>query len=206
MSALVEVNYAAEGPTDLAVARKLIRLAGGVPGADYSVRQGAAPGKDRLDRRLEAYNAAAQYAPWLILRDADGACAVELCARLLPCPSQGMRLRIVVPAVEAWLMADREGLASFLGIDANRLPSQPEDHNDLKSRLVREAMRSHKRHIKADLVPHPRSGRREGPGYAQQLIEFINESWRPERAARSSPSLRRAMRRLTELIDHFAVD
>ena len=36
MSALVEINYWAEGPTDRAVARKLILQAGGQPGADYA--------------------------------------------------------------------------------------------------------------------------------------------------------------------------
>ena len=62
MSALVEINYWAEGPTDRAAARKLIAIAGGSAGADYSRRRGAASGKDYLDANLGRFNLAARYA------------------------------------------------------------------------------------------------------------------------------------------------
>jgi hypothetical protein len=203
MSGLVEVNYAGEGPTDRAVARKLILLAGARPGADYATRRGAAPGKDRLDRKLDAYNAAARHAPWLVLRDGDGECAVSLRAKLLPNPSCGMRLRIVVPTVEAWLIADRDALAAFLGIRAATLPTHPEQHADLKAALVQAAADSRNREIRSDFMPATRSGRREGPGYATQLMAFIESDWSPQRAVSAAPSLGRAMARLREVVDLF---
>lgn len=204
MSVSVEVNYWAEGPTDRAAARKLIQLAGGAPGADYSQRRGAAPGKDYLDSRLRAFNAAAKFAPWVVLRDGDGECAKELSSRLLCQPSPGMQLRIVVPTMEAWLVADREAFAAFLGLRANELPERPELHAGLKELLVRTARNSRRRDIRIDFAPTSGSGRQEGPGYAQQLIEFINSTWSPARAAPSAPSLQRAVQRLTELVKFYS--
>ncbi|WP_457832571.1 hypothetical protein, partial [Staphylococcus aureus] len=61
MSQQVEIDYWAEGPTDRHVARKLIAAAGAIPGADYSARRGASPGKGYLDARIGAFNAAAQF-------------------------------------------------------------------------------------------------------------------------------------------------
>ena len=120
MSAVVEINYWGEGPTDRAAARKLIYVAGGAPGADYSKRRGASPGKGYLDTRLRAFNAAANHSPWLILRDGDGECPAELVQKLLFKPAKYMRLRVVVPSIEAWLLADRQSFAKFLSVDVSK--------------------------------------------------------------------------------------
>lgn len=200
MSGPVEVRYWAEGPTDRAMARRLIRAAGGMPGADFAQRRRAAPGKDRLDHRLAAFNAAARFAPWLILRDGDGECAAELKARLLPRPAPLMLLRIVVPSLEAWLLADREAFADLLGIAPAVVPSSPEQDADPEQTVLALANRSRSRDLRRDFLPADRSGRRIGPGYSSRLIEFIDGPWEPDRAARSAPSLRRALARLRELI------
>jgi hypothetical protein len=194
-----EIRYWAEGPTDRAAARKLIVTVGGRPGADYSERRSAASGKDRLDQKLPAFNAAARYAPWLILRDGDGECAVELAKRLLPRPAAGMCLRIVVPAIEAWLLADREAMAALLGVDGRSLPFNPENEIDPKQSLLNLVRRSARRPLHDDFLPRARSGRREGPAYAQRLIEFIVGPWCPQRAAARAPSLKRALERIAAL-------
>lgn len=201
MSMLAEVNFWAEGPTDRALARRLIREAGGRPGADYAQRRGASPGKDYLDKRLRAFNSAARFGPWLILRDGDAECPVELSARLIQNPSRWMRLRIVVPMVEAWLIADREALAGFLGVAVANIPVEPELIRRPKAAILELANRSRKRDIKADFLPWRHSGRVEGAGYASRLIEFIGEGWCPERAALAAPSLGRAIESLKDLIE-----
>ena len=175
----VRVNYWAEGPTDRAAARKLIEVVGGEPGDDYSGRRRALSGKDYLDDNLGRYNAAAQYAPWLVLRDADGECAKELATRLLANPAPKMRFRIVVPAIEAWLLADREAMAKFLGVDARRLPLAPEESADVKACVIELARRSSLRSVRAEMPPVPQSGRREGPGYATHLIDSTVARWQP---------------------------
>jgi hypothetical protein len=192
----VRVNYWAEGPTDRAVARKLIDAVGGEPGADYSRRRGATPGKAHLDANLRRYNAAAQIGSWLVLRDADRECAKELVSRLLPSPAPHMRFRVVVPAIEAWLLADGDAIAQFLGVDARRIPRAPEQIADVKGCMIEISRHSRIRTIRDEFLPVARSGRREGPGYATGLIEFINSSWSPNRALNNAPSLRRAVDRL----------
>ncbi len=196
----VRINYWAEGATDRAVARKLISHVGGEPGNDYSARRGASPGKDYLDRKIASFNAAAQFAPWLVLRDCDSECAAELAASLIVRPALNMRFRIVVHAVEAWLLADREAFAGKLAVAEGRLPRDPEAVNDVKGCVIELAQRSRSRHVREDLVPHAKSGRRVGPGYADFLIEFIDKTWHPQRASKNSHSLGRAITRLTTLV------
>ena len=195
----VRVNYWAEGPTDRFVARRIIAAAGGEPGDDYSARLRAAPGKDYLDAQLARFNAAARHAPWLVLRDGDGDCAVAVVTRLLPGPADYMRLRIINPAVEAWLMADREAFAGFLGVSVARVTADPESVIDVKREVVAIASHSRSRAIRDALCPDPRSGRRVGPEYATYLIEFVQNHWTVERARVGSQSLDRALRRVTEL-------
>ena len=192
----VRINYWAEGPTDRAAARKLIRHVGCEPGDDYSIRRKASPGKDFLDKRITSFNAAAHYNPWLVLRDGDGVCAADLSAQLLPRPAQYMCFRVVVPAIEAWLLADRQAFATALAVGATQLPEYPEDIVEVKRCVIELASRSRSRSVREDLPPRPQSGRHEGQGYAQFLIGFINETWHPNRAAKNAPSLRRAIKRL----------
>ena len=178
----------------------MIEAVGGEPGDDYSRRRGAAPGKDYLDANLVRYNAAARHSPWLVLRDADGACAKDLVAGLLTNPAPLMRFRIVIPAIEAWLLADREAIADFLGVEVRRLPRAPEQISDVKTCVIALARRSSVRQIREAMLPDPRSARREGPGYAISLTDFIVASWQPQRAAQNAESLRRAIDRLASVV------
>jgi hypothetical protein len=196
----VSISYWAEGPTDRAVARKLIYTAGAVPGPDYGTRRRAAPGKDYLDLNLGRFNRAAHHSSWLVLRDSDGDCASELAGRLLPSPARNMCFRLVVPAIEAWLMADRRALADFLAVAVDRIPGSPEEIDNAKGRLLEVARHSRSRSIREDFLPAPRSGRREGPGYASGLIGFINDRWDPARACDRADSLRRCIGRLGAMV------
>jgi plasmid maintenance system killer protein len=80
-----------------------------------------------------------------------------------------------------------------------RLPLDLEHITNIKTSLVDLARHSHSRHVREDLLPDARSGRRHGTGYSRFLIEFINDTWDPRRAARNAPSLKRAITRLASL-------
>jgi hypothetical protein len=159
-------------------------------------------GKDRLLKQLSAYNQAAKLAPWVVLvdLDRDGECAPSCCRKWLRRPAPGMCFRIVVRAVEAWLLADREELARFLGISVSPVPRQPETIDDPKQAMVGLARRSRKRKLREDIVPESGSGRAIGPRYSGRLIEFVNGYWRPDVAARLSDSLRRCRIRLRSIL------
>lgn len=191
------VSGAVEGMVDEAVLTRLVDEAGGRAGPIYGKN-----GKTHLRRVLGGYNNAARFAPWLVLvdLDEDAECAPPLVAVWLPAPAPMMRLRVAVRAIEAWLLADREQLAGFLGVAATRLPLDPDAVPDPKALLVDLARHSRRRDIREDMVPRSGSGRSVGPAYASRLIEFASTVWRPEVAAGCSDSLRRCRDRIAELV------
>jgi hypothetical protein len=192
---LTSVYGAVEGLVDEVVAQRLITEVGGQPTTIYGKR-----GKDYLRTRIGGYNNAARFAPWLVLVDLDDvACPAALCQDWLPRPSELMRFRVAVCEVESWLMADRERFARFIGVSQSQVPNAPDELPDPKARVIELARQSRRRDIREELVPHPRSGRHEGPLYTSRLVEFAHHSWRPRIAASLSESLRRCIARLAEL-------
>lgn len=194
------LSGAVEGPVDEAVLARLVREAGGVLGNVYG-RQG----KGKLVQRLPAYVHAARIQPWVVLldldRDAD--CVPPFLGRLPP-PPPSLCLRVAVRAVEAWLLADRERCAKFLGITPSRIPPRPEELGDPKRAVVDLARNSRHGQIRKDMVPRPESGRAVGPAYTSRLLEFIQDredGWRPQVAAESSESLERCQRCIRRLVE-----
>jgi hypothetical protein len=113
-----------------------------------------------------------------------------------------MCFRIAVRAVEAWLLADRERVAQFLGVRPARVPHDPDGLDDPKEAVVNLARQSRRHAIRNELVPSARSGRRVGPLYTARMIEFVGDEqdgWRPEFAAKASNSLARCLKSLPRL-------
>lgn len=192
----ITISGAVEGIVDRAVLERIASYVG-----QQTSRVYVAEGKQRLLRKLNAYNHAARYSPWLVLvdLDLDGECAPALRKLWLPEPAPLMMFTIAVRAVEAWLLADRHRIATFLGVTESSVPGDPEALDNPKHTLVQLAQRSRRRNIRKDFVPRPGSGRSVGPGYSSRLIEFIYHvaaGWRPEVAAERSPSLHRVLARL----------
>ena len=149
-----------------------------------------------FETRLRRFNQAARHSPWFALCDLDrDECAPTRLERYLPDPSPGMCFRIAVRSVEAWLLADREGIARFLRVAKASVPVDPEDERDPKSRLVALGRRSRSRAIREGLAPVAGDRRTVGPEYALMVSEFARDHWSPERAADRAPSLRRTIER-----------
>lgn len=193
----VFINAAVEGPVDEAVVKRLIDFVGGSPGGVFGKN-----GKPQLRTRIMGYNNAARRSPWLVLVDLnhDGECAPLLRDEWLPEPAPMMCFRVAVREVEAWLLADRKGIARFLGVPQSVVPRDPEAIDDPKKAMVDLAGRSRWRAIREDMVPREGSGRPVGPAYTSRLIEFARELWAPEEAMIASDSLRRCVECLTKLI------
>lgn len=92
------------------------------------------------------------------------------------------------------------GIARFLSIAVSHIPLSPEMLDDPKQFMVDLAQRSRRREIRESMVPRPGSGRKVGPLYTSQLIEFVHTRWKPNTAAQRSDSLRRCRKRLHELV------
>ena len=192
------VSAAVEGVVDEAVVRKLIAHAGGQTGNVYGKN-----GKHELRQKIDGYNNAARYAPWVVLVDLDhdADCAPPLRDEWLPDPAPNLCFRIAVREVEAWLMADPRTLARYLSVGPGKIVAEPEKLDRPKDTMVDLARRSRQMEIRKDMVPREKSGRRVGPAYASRLIEYVQQHWQPEVAAVRSESLQRAINCLQWLIE-----
>lgn len=189
------VTLAGEGYVDLMVLQRLVAASG-----LSAVTAHDCGGKPALRRRLPGFNAAAAHAPWIVLADLDAEpCAAEHVRELLPQPERLMVLRLAVRAVESWLLADAQALAAWLRVPPARVPSAPDGVSNAKQALVNLARTSRSGPLRQDIVPREGSGRAVGPAYTSRLAEFVVEHWEPERAAKNSDSLSRALGRLRDL-------
>lgn len=186
------ITLLVEGSVDEVVVRQVIEHAGLSVGRVF-----VKGGKQKLLGRLSNYNQAARRDRWLAVvdLDQDADCAPEFIQNVLPNPSAYMQLRVAVHAIEAWLIADRERISSYLGIPKNRVPSNPDAELDPKTTLVNLARGSNPA-IRRDIVPREGSGGRVGRAYPSRLAQFVHNSWRPEVAALHSDSLRRCIEAL----------
>lgn len=192
----VPITVAVEGPTDEAVVRRVLQ--------DLRIPCGPVHicgGKGKIDKRVSAYNHAAQHNPWLVLRDLDNdaPCAPGLIGALLPTPAPRMRLRIVVRSIESWLLADVEGIVAFLGLRKQNLPVEPDLLPNPRMELLGLARRAQRREVREDLLPAPGTTALVGRGYTARLIELAILYWEPARAAERSPSLAACLRALRSL-------
>lgn len=192
------INVVVEGASDRGLASAVVRASG-----REVVTLHVKKGRTRLDRDLPNYNRAARWEPWVVFRDSDTRCPVELRGRLLDRvgrPNPGLLLRIVHPMSEAWLLADREGIAEYFSLSVSKVPSEPETLQDPKQTLLELARHSRSRTIREDVVIDDGAGGvRTGPLYVARLNEFAQQHWSAERAARRSDSLRRAIERIRSL-------
>jgi hypothetical protein len=189
----VAIQGAVEGSTDEAVLRRLVDEIGCWQGAVYGKQ-----GKQFLRTRVDAYNAAAQYSPWVMLVDLDAGhnCAPELRNEWLPKTAPNMCFSIVVRALEAWLLADPERFSDFFHVARRKIPLDVESLPQPKVTLVNLSGQSRRMEIRKDMVPRPGSGRLVGPAYTSRIVEFASDrdqGWRPSVAAQNAPSLNRCL-------------
>jgi len=157
-------------------------------------------GKSVLLSHLDKWNEASKWSKWVVMLDLDNDsdCPVSYIEQVLPNKQPTMYLRIVVREIEAWLMADSENLAKFIGVKQSLIPKEPESIIDPKQRLL-EIVKKGKKAL-LDMIPTPESGRKIGIGYVSRIQEFLTHPthpWRPEIAQQSAESLMRCIRALS---------
>ncbi len=191
---------AVEGNLDEVVLHRVVRFCGAELGIVYG-----RDGKDKLYQNIGGYNNAARYAPWIVLVDLDEArCAPTLREGWLPDQANLMCFRVAVREIESWLLADRSGFASFIGVSRSVVPVDPDALVDPKATVVQLAARSRKRAIREAIPPAEGSRRTVGALYNPTLGQFVAGHWDPETAAQTSDSLRRCLRAVASLRDRTA--
>jgi hypothetical protein len=159
-------------------------------------------GFGQLKAGIPKYRTASRALPHVVLTDLDRyVCPRELLAdwRATRLPSS-MLLRIAVREVEAWLLADRAGIANFLCIPTVKVPVDPEAIPDPKQALINLARKSRRRRFAEELVPATGSAAPIGPMYNTHLAEFASTRWNVASARGSAASLDRAMNRLGQFM------
>jgi len=182
------VSIVFEGESDRAMATKVIRYSG--LGIDKVLSKGGASRVDKLIPKL-AKNTRL-WNPWVVFRDSDTECPVELRRKLIGpiSPNPAFTLRIVHPMSEGWLMADQQSFSQYFEIPEKKLPTDTESLPHAKRFLLDLCGKYSSRDICSDIV---RSDGSTGPLYAFRINDFARNHWDIESAARNSPSLNRAL-------------
>lgn len=191
------ISIVVEGESDREAARSIVRACGHE--VDKVIIAG---GKTRLDPLIPKYNNASAWSPWVMFRDSDNECPVELRDRLgaqIPKWEPTFLLRIAHTMTEAWLMADIAAFARYFSVSEKRVPPEPETSPHAKQTLLNLCMHSRSRTIREEVSPKPG---RTGPLYVFHLNKYAETSWRPDIAAQHSPSLARTLTRISGLPTH----
>ena len=184
---MTTINIAAEGPTDIAIARVIVEYAGFDVGNTRP-----ATGKTRLDSLIPKYNNASTYSPWVVFRDSDSKCPVHLRNELLTDLelNRNFRVRIAHTMVEAWLLADANGFSDFFRVSADIIPANVESIQNPKQTVINLAARSSSRAIREGMT---RNHNEYCPLYGDTIRKFASERWNISNAEVISESLRRAI-------------
>lgn len=199
MGGYVYAKVIVEGTTDEPVINALMRAAGW---ADHEFLVWSVNGKGAIDRDLKNYWEAARVHPYVVFRDLDrdgGGCPVTLRAQLVehtPGESPDLLIRIVDQCIESWILADRHGIAEFCNRSAASVEPPTSHHKLYLLRLMKEAKLK-------DAVEEKGRELDFGPAYELHLKRLMTHHWSIERAAAESDSLRRALKRLTDLHDRL---
>jgi hypothetical protein len=161
-----------------------------------------ARGNSKIRRDIAKYMTACKYVPHIVLTDLDQ----------YPCPPalleswgvanqpRELLFRVAVREIEAWLLADINGLSTFLGVSRNKFPARPEAETDPKQTLLNIVRRSKKRRMASEILPSPGSKAAQGPLYNDHLCGFVASSWNVEAASVNAPSLARTIARISDFM------
>lgn len=189
------INYIVEGQTDVPVAEQLIQRVDLDP-----MPLIVAKGKAKLDQVLRERSLRGNV---LVLRDLDNdaECAPTLIRELIPHEiPKGICLRIPIKSVESWLLADVEGFSQEFSVHLKSHEVKPDESDNPKRDLINQCLRSKSRTVRNQMTQLSENGLRPGPAYTLRVMEFARTVWDPERAAKRSPSLARALVTIDQLV------
>jgi hypothetical protein len=201
----VGVLVAVEGDTDEPFAARLVKAAG--LSVDRTI---VLYGHGDLDSRVARWCHPSNHRPMLVLRDFNPnfgtPCPPALLTHLIGAGPHSVTtvVRIAERELEAWLLADREGVATYFHVPVQAIPTSPDGETDPKRTLVNLCRRSSSSRIRRGMVPDPRGGRQVGPEFTGLLLGFGGGTWSVERARQASPSLDRAVGAIERMGRHLA--
>lgn len=160
-------------------------------------------GVDNIRTSILKYRNASHALAHVVLTDLDNAACAPILRKqwgvaTLP---DAMLFRVAVREVEAWVLADRVGFASFAGIPTSKVSHAPETLPDPKQALINLVRQSRNRRLVAELVPEQGTSMSKGPLYNERLGQFVREKWDVAAAMQIAPSLKRTVDRLQHFLE-----
>jgi len=164
-------------------------------------------GNGYLRRTINGFNNGAKGTPYLVGTDLDEyACPSALINDWLRHPKHhNLLVRVAVREAEAWVLADGDAFAEFIGVAASRVPVDVEALPDPKAALIGLVRSSRRKQLRDDICPPAHSTSRIGPNYNARLGGFVSGTWNPAAARLRSRSLDRTMNRLAVFRPQWAV-
>ena len=155
-------------------------------------------GNGYISRAINGFNVAARGIPFYVGTDLDAyPCPSSLIDDWLDNPKHdNLLLRVAVREAEAWVLADRDNFAHFVGINSADIPANVEALPNPKATLIQLAKRSRNKQLREDICPSPKTTSKVGPNYNARLGVFVNTRWNPNAARTNSRSLDRTIERL----------
>lgn len=153
-----------------------------------------AHGFGKIKRDILKYNNAAKQTPFFVITDLDKKeCAVTLIRDWFGNNQKETNLifRVAVREIDAWILADKKGIAKALHISPDIILSDPEKIEDPKGFLMQISKKSKNREIREEFPPKD-SYAHQGPLYNTILTEFVNSEWNLKDAMQHSKSLEKA--------------
>lgn len=199
----IPINLAVEDSLTESLALKLLKSFGDRYARRTVYSRG---GNSYLRSSINGFNNAAKGMPFLVGTDLDQyECAPALIDHWLHTPKHpNLLIRVAVREAEAWVLADRDSFAKFLGIRAVLVPADVEALPNPKATLIALARKSKRKNLRDDLCPRDGSTSKIGPNYNGQLDRFVSEIWNPHTAKLNSNSLKRTMDRLAAFTPTWA--
>lgn len=193
------VHLLVEGFVDEALGLRLLHLCGHEAGATFGKK-----GWTFIAEKASVYDKSCVAHGLLTLvdfMDTAEECAPAVVKSWLPHRSSRHIFRVVLREIESWILADREGISTFLGVHISKIPMNPELLPDPKQFLINLARTSRKRSVRRDLVPEQGYSSSEGPLYSSEVSRFVTTHWNAANAREHSESLDRCITRLMQLTD-----
>ena len=183
-----------EDPLSEAVARRILEKAD----RSYEVVNVLRWNKDKIKRKIKNINHAARGFAYFVLTDQDteDRCPPNAISELREPVHSNLLYRFAVMEIEAWVMAHREAVSSFLYVPINKIPDDVDDIKNPKEYLINLARKSRSSRIREDIPPRNKTTSKVGPDYNGMLIDFVTERWDIDVAAIYSRSLKRTIERL----------
>jgi hypothetical protein len=181
--------------------------------ADYEIIQNFPARGGQIKSKIIEFNKISETYPVVLLIDLDNDdCAPLLIKKLIKDKNENFIFNIAVDEADAWLMADREGFASYFRIKMEDMPSARQTKQGGKKAVTEMSFRyKSSMYLTHELIQKsknteyvqqltPKKNAAKGPEYNSCMLPFIQDAWNIDNARQNSDSLNRMVLRLEKLI------